>query len=597
MLARNEKDSEGSPGIREPSENETEEEFSNAQSTDLIYEGEEEPEIHLRTYFALAAMFLLNMVQVFCLMGPPAGLQYIESDLNNTVAGGWIPNSLSLVQAVLAPLISSASDTFQARKALLVGPSIISFIGAAIAPGSSSIYRVIAAQVLIGFGFATVPLAYCVPSEILPRKWRPRIEFAVTQAAMNVAAALGACSAPLIIGGLTRGNAHTGWRSFYWIQMALWGLTAIGLFIGYRPPKRHTGYDHLTLWQKIGRLDLPGFFLLTAGLTIFIAGLNLGGGIYSWSAAPVLATLIVGIVCLILFGIYEWKFTSTGILHHDLFRTEGSGGRTFAICVALIFVEGILLFAYSIFYPILTAEVFEQDPLLMAAREQPYWIAGGIGTMIYGYISTRYRTIRPPLSVGFLLLTAGVVGLATIEPKDDVSSMVFAGLAGLGFGSPLILLIAAVQLCTPHHLIATATAATTCSRAIAAAIFTAIFNAAMNTRLDKYIPEYVGKAASEAGLPSNSVAAFVEDISSNNLAQLANVSGVNSTIIAAGTAAFKQAYADGVRVVFIIAAPFGLVACIASWFLGDLRGVMDYTVQAPVEDLHSKRKNENPASV
>lgn len=73
----------------------------------------------------------------------------------------------------MSPTISSVSDTFQIRKYLLVGPSIISFIGAAIAPGSTNIYRLIVAQILIGFGFATVPLAYCVPSEILPRKWRP----------------------------------------------------------------------------------------------------------------------------------------------------------------------------------------------------------------------------------------------------------------------------------------------------------------------------------------------------------------------------------------------------------------------------------------
>ncbi len=39
----------------------------------LVYdEDEEEPEIHARTYFALAAMFFLNYVQVFALQGPPA---------------------------------------------------------------------------------------------------------------------------------------------------------------------------------------------------------------------------------------------------------------------------------------------------------------------------------------------------------------------------------------------------------------------------------------------------------------------------------------------------------------------------------------------
>lgn len=39
----------------------------------LVYDdNDEEPELHLRTYFALAAMFLLNLVQTFALQGPPA---------------------------------------------------------------------------------------------------------------------------------------------------------------------------------------------------------------------------------------------------------------------------------------------------------------------------------------------------------------------------------------------------------------------------------------------------------------------------------------------------------------------------------------------
>jgi hypothetical protein len=33
---------------------------------------DEEPELHARTYLALVAMFLLNMVQVIALSGPPA---------------------------------------------------------------------------------------------------------------------------------------------------------------------------------------------------------------------------------------------------------------------------------------------------------------------------------------------------------------------------------------------------------------------------------------------------------------------------------------------------------------------------------------------
>jgi hypothetical protein len=44
-------------------------------SDNLGYNDDErEPEIHARTYYALAAMFLLNMVQVVALQGPPAAV-------------------------------------------------------------------------------------------------------------------------------------------------------------------------------------------------------------------------------------------------------------------------------------------------------------------------------------------------------------------------------------------------------------------------------------------------------------------------------------------------------------------------------------------
>ena len=315
----------------------------------LVYDNEEvEPEIHARTWVALAAMFLLNYVQVFALQGPPAVLNYIGKDLNATNTQTWIPVSLSLVQAVLGPLLASASDVFQARKTLLVASCVISFIGSAIAPGAQSIGRLIAAQVLIGVGFAIVPLAYCIPSEIVPRKWRPLV-----QGVMNVAACLASSSAQLSLGGLISASATNGWRTWYWIQMGIWGLTAIAIFVGYRPPKRHTRLDHLSLWSKLKHLDLLGFVLFTAGLTLLLVGLSLGGGLYSWHDRRTLGTLLAGIVVCLVFGVYEVRGTKTGIMHHDLFRGGKGRGQTFAICVALMFLEGIPLFSFTLFYPVL----------------------------------------------------------------------------------------------------------------------------------------------------------------------------------------------------------------------------------------------------
>ena len=211
---------------------------------------------------------------------------------------------------------------------------------------------------------------------------------------------------------------------------------------------------------------------------------------------------------------------------------------------------------------------------------------------MYGFASTKFKTIRGPICVGFAILTGGLVGLATTQPGDFTRAIIFSGLVGLGFGAPLALIIAGVQLSTPYHLIATATALTTSARAVAVAMFTAIYSAVVNNRLNKYIPSYVAPAAIRAGLPLKSVPAFVDALAADDISALLKVPGITPAVIGAGVAALKQALDDGIRVVFIIAAPFGAVACLACFFLGDLKSVMNYHVDAPLEELHAKHHHE-----
>jgi Fungal trichothecene efflux pump (TRI12) len=208
--------------------------------------------------------------------------------------------------------------------------------------------------------------------------------------------------------------------------------------------------------------------------------------------------------------------------------------------------------------------------------------------VIWGYASTKLRTIREPLFLGFLIFTGGVIGWTTIQPSSGLNALIFAGLAGFGFGAPLILIITGVQLSTPHALIATATAVTTSSRAVAATVFTAIYAAALNARLDINIPGHVAKAALRAGLPPSSLPNFIKALAGHDDAALAKVPGVNPQIIGVGVVALKQAFADSLRVVYIIAAPFGALACVMCLFLGDMKRTMDYRVDAPVEDLHAR---------
>ncbi|KAK1054192.1 hypothetical protein LTR74_016011 [Friedmanniomyces endolithicus] len=372
--------------------------------------------------------------------------------------------------------------------------------------------------------------------------------------------------------------------------MALWGLTAFGIFVGYRPPKRHTAYDHLSLAQKIRALDLPGVSLFAAGLTMFLVGLGLGWGLFSWTNVRVLVTLILGLVTLIAFAIYEWLGIKTGMAHHDLFRGGWRVGGTFSIFLALIFIEGVMLFSYVIFYPVLTTSLFEEDTFLLAGREQPFWVGGGLSTLLWGYWAVRVKSIRVPLFTGFLVFTAGIGGFTTIQPDDSTRACIFAGLAGIGFGAPLVLIIAGIQLATPHALIATGTALAIASRAVSSSVFTAIYSATLTERLEPKIISYVSKAAVSHGLPVTSVKGFVEAIVAKDSEALAQLAGVTPAIIQAGIVAVKQASADSIRIVFIIAAPFGVLACLLCFLLADQSNAMTYRVDAPIEDLHARRK-------
>ena len=187
--------------------------------------------------------------------------------------------------------------------------------------------------------------------------------------------------------------------------------------------------------------------------------------------------------------------------------------------------------------------------------------------------------------------------MATLEPGDNANQLVFAAVAGIGFGSPLILIIAGVQLSTPHQLIATATAVTNSARAVGGTIFTAAYTSALTNALASKLPTYIAEAAAKAGLPRSSIPAFVGALASGNEAALSAIPGVNSSVIQQGFSALEQAYADSLRLIYIIAAPFGIVACILCFSLGDLKKTMTYRVDAPVEDLHAKlRHDETKAS-
>ena len=85
------------------------------------------------------------------------------------------------------------------------------------------------------------------------------------------------------------------------------------------------------------RVDYGGAFLSISGLSLFLAGLQAGGYQFPWVSAEVLAPLIIGIVVIIAFIVYEAYFAKYPMVPGDIFK----GQRIMTLSFVIAFIAGM----------------------------------------------------------------------------------------------------------------------------------------------------------------------------------------------------------------------------------------------------------------
>lgn len=56
--------------------------------------------------------------------------------------------------------------------------------------------------------------------------------------------------------------------------------------------------------EQAKQIDYIGFFLYAGGLISLLLALGWGGRQYAWDSAPVIATLVIGVIVLVVFTLY-----------------------------------------------------------------------------------------------------------------------------------------------------------------------------------------------------------------------------------------------------------------------------------------------------
>lgn len=135
---------------------------------------------------------------------------------------------------------------------------------------------------------------------------------------------------------------------------------------------------------------------------------------------------------------------------------------------------------------------------------------------------------------------------------------------------------------SPDDYIATTVALSLAVRVIGGSIGYAVYYNVFVNKLTAKLPEEIAKFAINAGLPLSSATEFVGTFLTVP-ANVTNVAGVTPAILAAAVKGSQWAYAESLRMVWLVSIPFGICAIISCCFIGNTSTFMTNRVAAHIK--------------
>ncbi|KAI1647372.1 MFS general substrate transporter [Daldinia loculata] len=531
--------------------------------------------VHLswRSWLVVFITCFAVMAQVFVVVAAGSVIAFIVRDLGDASIAGWVIQGPLLMQSVLSPIVGRLSDVLD-RKFLATVPPLIAFVGAVVSAKATSMSMLIGGGILIGTTLATISVVQAIPSEILPLKFRP-----LANGFAFVGGAVGGLIGSLGAGAVTNVDAG-GWRYIFWMQAAFHGMTALGLFCLYWPPK-HIEYPKMSLRDYIWACDPIGSVLFVGSATLMLLGLDWAGGAYAWSNPHVAVPVGLGLMLLVSFALYEWRGRSDGLVAHVFFRKNAN----FVYSIFAFAVEGWIFYsAVNSVVPQIALNLgFENNAWRISVRQLSYQLPVLFASVPITWYATRFKDLQAPLLVTFTIFLIVTICYATIRPSWSSAQLGFNVLAGIGQAGPLTLLVACIQFTAPHAFLSTATGLAFSARAIGGAFGSAVLNAIINGQLASHYAAGVESAAVNAGLATGSVPALLEALAAGQIGL--GVDTATPAVWAAAVEASRWQYAHAYRLAWASVIPFVVLAIVAVALLKGVKDLMTEEVEATVEHV------------
>ncbi|KAG9386136.1 AraJ Arabinose efflux permease [Pyrenophora tritici-repentis] len=535
------------------------------------------PEVHQqmnpRLFMTLTCMSFLFIGSQIALYLYGSVFSLITADIGGADRYIWLVIGYLIPNAALCPFVGALSDLYGRQKVAIAG-QIFLIIGPIITSTANTMNIAIAGQVFSGVGAGLTELiALAGTGEVVPIKDR---SFYVGCVILTMIPFL-PCS--LYAHWISEAAS---WR-YNGIFIGVWNFIGLVLCIlFYKDPSRIT--DTYTRRDVLRKVDFIGGFLSTAGVTLFMMGLQWSSLQYKWGSAHNVAPFTIGLIFIIAFFIWEFK-APYPMCPRELFSKSK---RTTISILLITFFSGGNYFVMLLLWPSELTAVWGGDEKTIGIRTLPvgFCIIGGAAICLGLIIATKGR-IRE-LMIFFTALMTAATGAMSIGRPDNINeTLVVVSFACLGVGGILIPTSIIAQTIVPDEYIATITAITLSIRFVGGAIGFSIYTNVLTHKTTEYFTKYVAidtlvtKSIVNFLNPDGqaTIAAIASALGNSRFAEVKHILATSPSVINREAypeilAATQKSWALAYRYPYWISIAFGGVCFISSFFIADVRPMM-----------------------
>jgi EmrB/QacA subfamily drug resistance transporter len=426
-------------------------------------------------------------------------LPTIAADLGRLADVSWVITAYVVSAAASTPLWGKLGDRHGRRGLLEIALALFLAASAVCGAAQSMTWLIVARAVQGVAAGGLMTLAMAAVGDLVSPRERARYQGYIA-ATFAVATVVG----PLIGGLLVQ---HASWRWVFYVNLPL-GLTALA---GLRL-KLPSGSDE----RPKPPLDLAGAALLAGATTALMLACIWGGSRYAWGGPMIVGLIILGALLGVALVARERR-AADPIVPLTLLGT-----RTVWVSSAALFLTTAALFSITVFIPLYLQTTTGATPTEAGLLLVPMMLGITASTNLAGRAIARTGRYKRYPIFGLALMAIGLALLAALTPHPSQARTAIAiAVFGFGFGMVGQVLIVAVQNGVDRNQLGVAMATTSCFRALGGAVGAAVLGAVF---------------AAQAGSGNAGVSLRV-------LGSLAHADVI-----------------DGVRTVFLVAAPVALIA-------------------------------------